>query len=158
MTHGRSSPTMSSCLYVMSFHSAELKNGRVPEGIMRRIGYWKAEEYQKFTFPASEFALGGILPRKDCHVWILLVRITKLIFCCGRSGWDTNSLSLLLWRPNILTEETEGFLSCIISMDNLVHFPEDIVRFSGPDNFWCFVFKRAVHNYVERSSNQKIYN
>ena len=33
--------------------------------------------------------------------------------------------------------------------------PDDIRRFSSPDNYWCFTFERAVHGYVERSSNQK---
>lgn len=40
-------------------------------------------------------------------------------------------------------------------MHNLLHIPDDIVRFSSPDNYWCYVFERAVHTYVERSSNKK---
>ena len=122
------------------------------------MGYWKAyiSILRRLTFQSSEFALVGILPSKDYHVWILLVRITELIFSCGRSGWDINSLELLkklIWRHKILAEETEGLLSCVISMHNLV--PEVIVCFSSPDNYRCFVFERAVHNYVERSSNKK---
>ena len=64
-------------------------------------------------------------------------------------------LEKLIWRHNILTEETEGLHSCVIAMHNLVHLPEDTRRFSSSDNFWCFVFERAVHNYIERSSNHK---
>ena len=33
--------------------------------------------------------------------------------------------------------------------------PEDIQRFSAPDNFWCFEFERAVKRYVQQSSNKK---
>ena len=33
--------------------------------------------------------------------------------------------------------------------------PDDIHCFSSPDNYWCFTFERAVHGYIERSSNQK---
>ena len=122
------------------------------------MGFWKAEEYQKFTFPASEYVLGGLLPDKEYHVWILMVRITELVFSCGRSGWTAESLDLLqrlIWRHNILTEENEGFSRCVISMHNLLHLNEDIMRFSSPDNYWCFVFERAVHTYVVRSSNKK---
>ena len=35
--------------------------------ISRRMGYWKAEEFQKFCFPASEYIFGGILPDKYYH-------------------------------------------------------------------------------------------
>ena len=50
---------------------AELKDGRIPDGINKRMGYWKAEEFQKFTFPASEYVLGGILPDQEYRVWLL---------------------------------------------------------------------------------------
>jgi len=134
----------------------ELRDGRIPEGITHRMGYWKAEEFLKFTYPASEFVLGGILPSNFYHVWI---RIVELVFYRGRNGWTNNLLELLeklIWRHNILTEETEGLHSCVITMHNLVHLPEDTRRFSSSDNFWCFVFERAVHNYVERSSKLRI--
>lgn len=54
-----------------------------------------------------------------------------------------------------MTEEVEGFTECTITLHNLTHLPEDIQRFSSPDNYWCFVFERAVHKYIEQSSNQK---
>ena len=58
----------------------ELKSGRIPDGINRRMGFWKAEEYQKFTFPASELILDGAIPEENYQAWILIVRITELIF------------------------------------------------------------------------------
>lgn len=41
--------------------------------------------------------------------------------------------------------------ACVINL----HLPEDIERFSAPDNFWCFQFERAVKRYVQQSSNNK---
>jgi len=136
----------------------ELKDGRVPEGITRRMGYWKAEEYQKFTFPASEYVLGGALPEQNYHTLILMVTIVELVFSCCRTGWSPESLQLLnklIWRHNALTEEVEGLKNCTITLHNLIHLPDDIQRHSSPDNFWCFVFERAVHKYLEKSSNNK---
>ncbi len=136
----------------------ELKDGRVPERITSRMGFWKAEEYQKFTFPASEYVLGGILPNEEHHAWVLVARITELVFSCGRSEWTAESLELLnklIWRHNIMTERVEGLQSCVITLHNLTHLPQDIERFSSPDNVRCFVFERAVHTFVERSSNKK---
>ena len=136
----------------------ELKSGRIPDGINRRMGFWKAEEYQKFTFPASELILDGAIPEENYQAWILIVHITELIFNTCRSGWTSESvemLRMLIWRHNVLTEEFEGFQQCTISLHNLLHLVDDIKRFSSPDNFWYYVFERAVHKYVIKSSNNK---
>ena len=79
------------------------------------------------------------------------VTITSFTICLG----DLQLLQRLIWRHNILTEETEGARSCVISLHNLIHLIEDIRRFSSPDNVWCYVYERAVHTYIERSSNMK---
>ena len=73
----------------------ELKDGRIPEGITHRMGYWKAEEYQKFCFPASEYVLGDILPENKFHVWITIVRVTELIYGCGRSGFTPSNTFII---------------------------------------------------------------
>ena len=52
----------------------------MPDGITRRMGFWKAEEYLKFTYPASEHILGGVLPEQHYNTWILMVRIVELVF------------------------------------------------------------------------------
>ena len=136
----------------------ELRDGRVPEGLTKKIGYWKAEDFLKFTYPASECVLGGLLPDDHFHVWITLVRITEMIFSRGRDGMSSTDLMLLerlILRHNVLTEEREGMKSCVITLHNLLHIPDDIRRFSTPDNYWCFTFERAVKSYVQRSSNSK---
>ena len=122
------------------------------------MGFWKAEEIQKFCFPASEVVFGGVLPDSHFEVWSSVVKIVECLFGCGRNGINPEmqrTLERLIWRHNILTEEIEGGKSCVISIHNLIHLTDDIRRFSSPDNFWCYMFERAVHTYVEKSSNQK---
>jgi len=136
----------------------ELKNGRLPEGISRRMGFWKAEEIQKFAYPASEMIFSGILSDKEFEVWFAAVRIVECLYGCGRNGIDQEmlcTLKRLVWRHYILTEELHGSKSYVISVHNLIHLTDDIMRFSCPDNYWCYSFERAVHTYVERSSNSK---
>ncbi|KAL5467065.1 hypothetical protein EMCRGX_G031241 [Ephydatia muelleri] len=138
--------------------TSELKDGRLPTSVTKRLGFWKAEELQKFCYPASEYVLGGILPDDEYHVWILIVRITEMIFQIGRSGWSDDDIQLLkqlILRHNTLTEEVEGLKSCVVTLHNLIHYPEEIKRFSSPDNYWCYTFERAVHGYVVRSSNNR---
>ena len=85
----------------------ELKDGRVPKGLTNRLGYWKAEELHKFAYPASECVLGktftfhftckvikheictlgGLLPNDEFNIWILVVRITELVYGPGRGGF-----------------------------------------------------------------------
>ena len=140
------------------FYYAELKDGRVPQGVTKRIGYWKAEEFRKFSYPASEYVLGGLLPDCYYHAWIGIVRITEMIFNTGRNGWtadDSELITRLIKRHNIITEESEGLKSCVVTLHNLIHLPEDIANFSSLDNYWCYSFERAVKKYVERSSNCK---
>ena len=55
----------------------------IPKGISTRLGYWKAEEVQKFTFPASEYLLSGILPDDYYSVWKLIAWITEILFSYG---------------------------------------------------------------------------
>ena len=42
--------------------SHEFTSGRQPVGFHTCRGHWKAEEYMKFAFPASEAVLHGLLP------------------------------------------------------------------------------------------------
>ena len=72
------------------------------------MGFWKAEEFRKFAFPASECVFGRLLPDELYDVWIVLVRITEMVFCCGRDVITTEMLKLLeklIWQHSILTEE-----------------------------------------------------
>ena len=46
--------------YMEYLYTVELKNGRIPEGINRRMGYWKAEEFKNSLFQLQNNILGGI--------------------------------------------------------------------------------------------------
>lgn len=144
-------------MYYHTLFFTELKGGRTPQGVTKLIGYWKAEEYQKFAYPVSECVLGGLLPDSYYHARIGIVRITEMVFKTGRDGWtadDSELITKLIQHRNILTEASEGLRSCVLTLHNLLHLPEDIANFSTLDNFWCSSFERAV-KYVERSSNCK---
>ena len=102
--------------------------------------------------------LGGLLPDEEYHIWILVARLTELVFGAGRYGWTAEMLELachLILRHNILTEELQGLESCKVMVHNLLHILEDVERFSSPDNYWCFSFERTVNKYIEQSSNKK---
>ena len=71
------------------------------------------------------------------------------------SADDIVLLKQLILKHNILTEEAEGIKSCVITHHNLLHYPEDIERFSSPDNYWCFTFERAVQRHLSISCNNK---
>lgn len=117
-----------------------------------------AEEYQKLAFPASEFVFHGILPEEELKLWAPVPRMVEFIFNSGRNGWTDEMIEnfrCLAYRYCILCEEQYGANACVINLHNLTHFPDDILRFSAPDNFRCFQFERAVKGYVKQSSNKK---
>lgn len=55
----------------------------------------------------------------------------------------------------MLVEEAHGPQHCVISLHNLQHFREDIQKFSGLDNYSCWVKERAVKRYIRQSNNHK---
>jgi len=71
-------------MHIIQFHATlylfiiELKNGRIPEGIDHRMVYWKAEDYRKFTYPASECVL-GVLPEQHYHAWFTLLNLSSAL-------------------------------------------------------------------------------
>lgn len=133
------------------------KSSRLPDDL-ECIGYWKAEEYQKLAFPASEFVLKGLLSVDEYKVWAPVPRLVEFVFNAGRDGWTEDMVQKvehLSWRYCILMEEHYGTQACVINLHNLIHFHEDISRFSAPDNYWCTHFERAVPRYVQQSSNRK---
>lgn len=135
----------------------ELLDGRVPRGFSSRLGYWKAEEYINFVFPASEVIFDGLLGPMDYHIWQLIVRMTELVFR-QREVWEHDDASLfgrIAKRFVILLEENYGIESCLVTAHNLQHVEEDTWRFSHPDNYWCFSFECAVKRYVTHTSNFK---
>ena len=58
----------------------EFLDDRVPKGFSSRFGYWKAEEFINFAFPASEVIFDRFLGPTDYHIWQLIVQMTELVF------------------------------------------------------------------------------
>jgi hypothetical protein len=138
--------------------TSEFKDGRLPVGFHKRRGHWKAEEYRKFCFPASECILEELLPPEEFEVWTTLARLVELHYVIGRNGWTSEMITYghnLALKFNVLAEETQGLKMCRITNHNLLHLADDIRRFSASDNYWCYCFERAVKKYVSRSSNCK---
>ena len=47
-----------------------MKDGRLPEGTSTRIGFWKAEEIQKFVYPPSQLVFGGVLSDEEYDYFV----------------------------------------------------------------------------------------
>ena len=73
--------------------SHEFTSGRQPVGFDTRRGHWKAEEYMKFAFPASEAVLDGLLPDTEFEIWTNIARLTEMHFYSGRFGWSQEEIS-----------------------------------------------------------------
>ena len=46
-------------------------------------------------------------------------------------------------------------LKTVITLHNLLHFKDDIARFSSLDNYSCWTEERAVRRYIVASNNHK---
>ena len=139
--------------------SPDLRASWYPSNI-NRTGFWKAEDYQKFAFPASELVLGGLINDQDYEVWQTLPRIVEFLYYQGRNGWNFDSATVfkdMCIRYNILLEERYGLSSCHLVNHLLTHIHEDVVNFGSPDNFWCYDFERSVARYISISNNHKNY-
>ena len=137
--------------------TTDYKSSRLPTDF-EGMGYWKAEEYQKLAFPASEFVFSRLFTKDEYEEWAPIPRLVEFVFNAGRDGWTAEMVHVferLSWRYCILLEEHFGTQACVVNLHNLTHLHEDITRFSAPDNFWCMQFERAVSRYVQQSSNRK---
>lgn len=142
---------------MLSKNILELKDGRVPKGFGSRLAFWKTEEFHKFAIPASEVIFADLLDDTDFHIWQLSVRMTEHVFS-KQDGWshdDVNLFGKLAQRYLVITEEHRGLTSCTVTEHNILHIASDAMRFSHPDNYWCFSFERAVRRYVTTKSNFK---
>ena len=142
--------------------TGELKDGRLTKQLgkdCKGIGYWKAESFQKFSFPMAACIMESQLTNaKEYEIFSLIARLTELHFHGERNGWTLDMIKRhqkLAWRLNILVEEVQGLALCTISMHNLLHIHEDIINFSTSDDVWCAVYERTVKEYVKMSHNGK---
>lgn len=117
-----------------------------------------AEEYYKFAYPASEIVFHGLLSDVQKEIWLCLTRMAEFLHNHAHNGWledDAITFDKMALRYSVLVEEKYGPKSCHVYLHNLLHIKEDINRFSGLDNYSCWVQERAVQRYVSQSSNCK---
>ena len=85
----------------------------------------------------------------EYHIWQITCRMVELAYNF-RDGWTEDQRILfnnLAWRRLILLEETVSGKQCVITAHETTHVAEDVLRFSIPDNYWCWHFERAVKRY-----------
>ena len=132
----------------------------MPSGITKRFGYWKAEDFNHFAFPAMEACLGDMLQNdpEAREILCCLARIIEFFSNHARNGWseaDACTFHEMCVRYAVLVEESHGVESCVITLHNLLHFKDDIARFSSMDNYSCWTEERAVRRYIIASNNHK---
>ena len=77
------------------------------------------------------------------------------ITTCSIEGYLIFITYILSLRFTILIEEWVGKDQYTVSLHNLKHVKEDIVRFGHPDNYWCCVYEQAVKKYISIEHNHK---
>ena len=94
-------------------------------GKTSRLGYWKAEDYQKLCFPASEAILYNEMPADEFQCWKLLVQMVAMVFnCCQTHGWTNKDIELLIklaWHHDIITEGRH-LVWMLVSLQNTIWF------------------------------------
>ena len=146
--------------------TTELKDGRVPSLTPTHdskskcmLGHWKSEEFSKFILVAPVI-LRELVPQKAYESICLLAKVYHLIFSerMRIQGWtreDREYLRLLLWRHAIMYEELYGLSACTENVEYSLHMPDDIVRHSTLDNYWCYMYERQVRYYKRQTTNNK---
>lgn len=142
--------------------TSELKSGRLPVAVGKDgkgLGLWKAEGFQKFSYPMLECIVEQKLENlNEIEILSSISRFTELHFHSGRDGRNDDMIEMhkkLAQGINVKIEEAQGLDMCSVSVHNMLHIHEDILNFSATDNYWCAVFERAVKDYVKRSHNCK---
>lgn len=138
--------------------TTEFKSSRIPKGIEKRLGHWKADDFNKFAFPASEVVFNGLLSLDQQEEWLCIARMVEFVQNHARHGWtesDADTFREMALRYAILLEDRRGPTVCTMIVDNLLHFKEDTMNFSGQDNYSCWNKERAVRRYVRQPNNRK---
>ena len=64
----------------------EFKSSRIPRDIEKRLGYWKADDFNKFAFPTSEVVLNGLLSHDQQEEWLCIARMVEFLQNHARHG------------------------------------------------------------------------
>ena len=55
-----------------------------------------------------------------------------------------NAVHRFCLRHNILLKDSYGLRACTVVVHNLIYLKDCVHRFGSLDNYWCYVFERAV--------------
>lgn len=102
--------------------------------------------------------MAGLLNESQMLSWLCVARMEEFLLNHARNGWteeEANTFHKMSLRYAVLVEEKWGPQNCLITLHNLRHFKQDIQRFSGLDNYSCWVKERAVKRYIRQSNNHK---
>jgi len=138
--------------------TTEFKSSRYPRNLTKTIGFWKAEDFSIFAYPISEVVFDGLLTDNQRQEWCCIARMVEFLQNHARNGWteeNTEAFHAMSLRYAVLLEERRGPHKCVIILHNLLHIKEDILNFSGLDNYSCWTKERAVKRYISQSSNCK---
>lgn len=76
----------------------ELKNGRIPVPVGKEgkgLGSWKAEGFQKFSYPMLECIVEGKVQNlNELEILCTVSRFTELHFSSGRDGWSDDIIDM----------------------------------------------------------------
>lgn len=102
--------------------------------------------------------MAGLLTELQLKSWLCVARMEEFLLNHARNGWtenEANTFHQMSLRYAVLVEEEWGPDNCVITLHNLQHFKQDIQKFSGLDNYSCWVKERAVKRYIRQSTNHK---
>lgn len=117
-----------------------------------------AKELSKFALSALEVVFRVLLLAREKEEWSCLARLVEFVQNHARNGWSeeyAQTFHEITLRCAVLLEERKGPTKCVIIVHNLLHFKDDITRFSGLDNYSCWTKETAVKRYVRQSSNSQ---
>jgi len=125
------------------------------------LGHWKSEEFSKFILVAP-VVLCELIPKKAYKCMCLLMEVYHLIFSelLRIQGWTLEHceyLCNLLWWYAVMYKELYGLSACTENVEYSLHMPDDIVRHSTLDNYWCYLllYEHQVHYYKCQTTNNK---
>jgi len=56
----------------------------------------------------------------------------------------------LLWQHAVMYEGLYGLSACTENVEYSLHMPDDIVRHSTLDNYWCYLYMPHTHPLANR--------
>ena len=106
-----------------------------------------AEDFSKLHFLHRRWFFEGFFQQGKRRSGLALHRLVEFVQNHARNGWneeDAQTFHEMALRYAVLLEERRGPTACVIIVHNLLHFKDDIKRFSGLDNYSCWTKERAV--------------